>query len=285
MRGCESAEEASRLHRLYGLTFDLSGRRRHGALDSKCKWDEAPAPESRRGILLALRLIDELGAAAVQRSRIAVRTIEDALLTTEMFLGAIQHYHFDADTSGDMAAISMVSRLPASFPGVGRYGDQVVRRVSFYVSNSPAGGNELVMTQMPMLLDTSSGYEAYSLTLARDVTMFRLDFYNLQKNEWQDEWKDTNQLPRLVQVALGLGKHKGHSSEPQDVVTRLVSLPSVAVGGDIQGQGPRPGQQPGQPPGQLPGQLPGQPPGQPIFPGGGGIPPGAGGKRGGGIPR
>ena len=223
--------------------------------------------------------------AAVQRSRIAVRTIEDALLTSEMFLGDIRNYAFVADTSGDMAAISMVSRLPASFPGVGRYGDQVVRRVSFYIRPGSSGGYELMMTQMPLLLDTNSGYEAYTLTLAKDVTMFRFDFYNLQKNEWQEDWKDTNQLPRLVQVALGLGKHKGHSSEPQDVVTRLVSLPSVAVGGDIQGQGPRPGQQPGQPPGQLPGQLPGQPPGQPIFPGGGGIPPGAGGKRGGGIPR
>ena len=121
--------------------------------------------------------------AAVQRSRIAVRTIEDALLTSEMFLGDIRNYAFVADTSGDMAAISMVSRLPASFPGVGRYGDQVVRRVSFYIRPGSSGGYELMMTQMPLLLDTNSGYEAYTLTLAKDVTMFRFDFYNLQKNE------------------------------------------------------------------------------------------------------
>src|SRR5262249_30785411 len=178
--------------------------------------------------------------------------IEDALLTVQFYNANVKNYWFIADTSGDLAAISMVSRLPASFPGVGRYGDQVVRRVSFYTQPGKDGMAELMMTQAPMLMETNAANEAYSIPLAKDVSLFRLDFYDLQKNEWLEEWKYTNQLPKLVQVTLGLGKAGGASSQPQDVVTRLVALPSVAVLADIQG-GPGFGQ-PGMPGQPLPGQ-------------------------------
>lgn len=198
-------------------------------------------------------------AAAVQRSRVAIRTIEDALLTVQMFNSNMTNYLFVADTSGDMAAVSMVSHLPESFPGVGRYGDQVVRRVSFYTS-AGKDGTELMMTQAPMLMETNTSSPAYTITLAKDVSLFRLDFYDMQKDEWLDEWKYTNQLPKLVQVTLGLGKSRGVGSDPQDIVTRLVALPSVAVLADVQGIGPMlPGGVP--PPGTT---TPGVPPtGQP----------------------
>ncbi len=193
-------------------------------------------------------------AADVQRSRMALTTLHDAFLTTLMFKGNIRDYWFKADTSGDYAAVSLVARLPASFPGVGSYGDQFVRRVEFSVEPGKDHGNELKMTQAPILLDTEN-VAPYSLVLARDVTLFRLSFYDQKKGEWLDEWKDTNQLPKLVQIGLGLGKLRG-SSEPADVVTTIVSLPANAVGGELQGAG-------GAPPGQMPpGQLPpGVPPG------------------------
>jgi len=78
-------------------------------------------------------------AAEVQRSRMAIRTLEDAFTSTEYFVANMKYYLFFADTSGDMAAVSMAARLPASFPGVGRYGDQVVRRVSFYTEPGKDG--------------------------------------------------------------------------------------------------------------------------------------------------
>jgi prepilin-type N-terminal cleavage/methylation domain-containing protein len=195
-------------------------------------------------------------AAEVQRARIAMRTLEDAFNSTEMFVANMNYYLFIADTSGDMAAVSLAARLPAGFPGVGRYGDQIVRRVSFYTQPGKDGMSELVMTQAPILLATNSGYEAYTLTLARDVTLFKMAFFDLQKNEWLEEWKYTNRLPVLVQFALGLGKTGNDASKPYSLVTSLVALPSVAVQPDVQGGGPiRPGF-----PGQgLPGQgLPGQ---------------------------
>src|SRR5881394_2088881 len=66
-------------------------------------------------------------AAAVQRSRIAMRAIEDAFLTMVMFNDNLKHYWFITEASGDFSGASFVARLPASFPGVGRYGDQIVR--------------------------------------------------------------------------------------------------------------------------------------------------------------
>ena len=175
-------------------------------------------------------------AAEVQRSRIAMRTMEDAFNSTEMFVANMKYYLFVSDTSGDMAAVSLASRLPAGFPGVGRYGDQVVRRVSFYTQPGKDGMSELIMTQAPILLATNNGgVEAYTITLARDVTLFKLAFFDDKKNEWLEEWKYTNQLPRLVQIALGLGKTGNDASKPYDLTTTLVALPSVAVQADIQG--------------------------------------------------
>jgi type II secretory pathway pseudopilin PulG len=179
-------------------------------------------------------------AAEVQRARMTIRTLEDAFNGTEYFQANMKHYWFVADTSGDMAAVSMVARLPTSFPGFGRYGDQVVRRVSFYIRPGSKGDYELMMSQAPILMATNSSLEPYTITLARDVTHFQLAFYEPQKGEWLDEWKYTNKLPRMVQIALGLGKSATGGNKPYDVVYSMIALPSIGVTADIQG-GFRPG--------------------------------------------
>ena len=207
-------------------------------------------------------------AAEVQRSRIAIRTLEDAFLTTEMFMANMNAYLFVADTSGDFAQVSLAARLPASFPGVGRYGDQVVRRVSFYTESGKNNTMDLVMTQAPILANTNAGWQPYTLTLARDVTLFQMEFYDAIKGEWLDEWRFTNQLPKLVRIALGLGKSAKNARDPYDLVSTLVALPSIGVGGDVQGAGPQPGgvPRPGAPgtvPGSAPGSLPGAFPNNP----------------------
>src|SRR5262245_3512517 len=107
--------------------------------------------------------------ASPQRGRIAIRTIEDALVTAQLFVANAQHDDFDAYPRGDFGELNLVSRLPASFPGVGRYGDSIVRRVTFSVRPGPDSQNELVMTQWPMLAATNTDFEPYSLALARDV--------------------------------------------------------------------------------------------------------------------
>jgi type II secretory pathway pseudopilin PulG len=208
-------------------------------------------------------------AATVQRSRIAMRALEDAFLTMVMFHENIKHYYFYNQLDGDFSGLSMVSRLPATFPGVGRYGDQIVRRVEFHVEPNPEGGNQLVMSQAPMLMLTNTGIvEPYSLVLAKDVSLFVVEFYDVQTAEWLEEWVNTNQLPRLVRFTLGQGKSKGYSSEPQDVVTRVVAVPTTMAGNlqtapPIQQGGPGgiPGGNPGGNPGGFPGGNPGGRPG------------------------
>ena len=61
-------------------------------------------------------------AAQVQRERIAMHTIEQALTSARSFGVDVQHYSFLAQ-NGDKAALSFVARLPKSFPRSGRFGD------------------------------------------------------------------------------------------------------------------------------------------------------------------
>ena len=197
-----------------------------------------------------------------QRARISMRAISDALTTAQMFTANMPpqnpnaYYAFIADSSGDYTSLSFVAHLPANFPGVGRFGDHVVRRVTFSVEPGKDGGLDLVMKQGPMLNAFESDYEPYSLVLATDVQLFGFEFWGMNPKtrdwEWVNEWNSTNSLPLLVHVGLGLGK-TSKAGESQDVVHRYIALPATAVQPDWQmapgigGVPLRPGQrQPGQ---------------------------------------
>ena len=211
-------------------------------------------------------------AAAAQRARVSIKAIEDALTTAQMFSANGKYYYFIANTENEKTGdLTFVARLPATFPGVGRYGDSVVRRVRFYTDED----RNLIMTQVPMLV-TNEDYQPYRLQLAKDVTLFMFEFWDDQKKEYVSEWAKTNQLPRLVRVALGLGR-AGNSQNPQDLVTRTIAMAAIAIPGQWQRAPMMPGMPgmpgmpmaPGQPyPGQ-PGFVPGMPgmPNQPMPPG------------------
>ena len=202
-------------------------------------------------------------ADAAQRARISIRAFENALVTAQMFAANMPpqnrdaYYSFLADSSGDFTSLSFVAHLPASFPGVGRYGDHVVRRVTFTVEQGKEG-LDLVMRQAPLMAAAFEGSEeVYSLVLAKDVQMFIVEFWGQQREDqqwaWVPEWNSTNALPKLVRVALGIGS-TGRQGVAQDVVTRVIALPATAVQPDWQlpggfgvpaGQGNRPvGRQP-----------------------------------------
>ena len=198
------------------------------------------------GILRASKAT-RTAADAAQRARISMRTLEDALLTAQMFTGNMPpqnpeaYYSFLADSSGDFSSLSFVAHLPATFPGVGRFGDQIVRRVTFTVEPEKDNTLSLVMRQAPMLQSMDSEYEPYSLVLAKHVEMFMIEFWGPQKENqrefgWVNEWNSTNQLPKLVRVALGLGK-TSQSGVPQDLVYRVIAIPSSSVPPQWQGIG------------------------------------------------
>jgi len=214
-------------------------------------------------------------AADLQRSRIASRTIEDALVSAVMFPSNPALYAFLGDGRGDFALLSFVARLPPSFPGSGYFGDQMVRRVTFSVEAAPSGGNQLVLHQVPLLQTNVASADEHTIVLARDVHSFLVEFAQQRGNsyEWVTDWLQTNQMPQLARLALAFGKPLPNSNKPRELTVRTVSIASVAV--------PRDSQLPpaaiGRPTGPVPpGQGPGTPnapvnPLAPGAPGGGGA--------------
>ena len=85
------------------------------------------------------KMIAENAAAAAQRARVGIKTVEDALTTAEISTANIQYYAFLTDTSGKFASVSMAARPPSDFPGSGLFGDNVMRRVTFDVENVEIG--------------------------------------------------------------------------------------------------------------------------------------------------
>jgi type II secretion system protein J len=180
-------------------------------------------------------------AAEVQRTRVAIRSLEEALSGAVMYSDNPVYYGFFADTSGDFAYLSFVARLPESFPGSGLFPGQTMRRVTFRVDEK----RNLLLTQST-LLDVSE--QPYTITLAPKTAVFALEFYNPRMNEWIPEWIATNQLPSLVRVAMDFGDKK------KEVVTvRSIPLTAFAITRSmaaVPGQPGQPGVQPGM--GNLP---------------------------------
>jgi type II secretion system protein J len=182
-------------------------------------------------------------AAAVQRQRMAISTLQQALGATRSFAVDIQYYSFVAE-NGDDASLSFVSHLSPSFPRSGKFDDFDVRRVTFSVEGAADGTRQLVLRQNAMLKEWDQDEKEHPLVLAKDVRKFEMEFLDVKSGEWIDEWTQTNQLPKLLKITLQVGGAT-RDAKPQDELTRIVSLPSVAVqaGWQIPGR-----QAPNQPP-------------------------------------
>ncbi len=191
-------------------------------------------------------------AAAVQRSRIAVRVLEDSLTSAQSYVANQSLYGFMAQ-NGDDPQLSFVARLAPSFPRSGKFGDLTMRRVTFSVERAPDGSRQLVLRQIPLVMDIDVDEKEHPIVLARHVREFSFQLWDNRLNDWVDEWKQTNQLPKLLMFTLRTGDN-AFAATAQEEVSRIVSLPAVAV----------------QPIWQVPRMLPG--PGG--FPGPGGLQPG-----------
>jgi len=195
-------------------------------------------------------------AATAQRSRVALRTMEDALGSARSFVADVQWYTFDAE-NGTEPYLSFVSKLSPSFPRSGRWPDFDVRRVTFSVESAGNGFEKrLVLRQTPVLMDMDEDEQNYPVVLANGVKKFEMEFWDKKKGDWLDEWTQTNQIPQMVKFTMQL-------SGDQNELTRIVSLPSVAV--------------------QSMWQIPGSTLGGPGFRSGGGLNNGGGFGRPGGF--
>jgi general secretion pathway protein J len=184
--------------------------------------------------------IGETYAAEAQRTRIAIKAIEDALVGTVVFGENVRFYSFLMESEGDLGALAFTAHLSSSFPGSGLFGDQSIRRVTFTIEPDQERKNRLVMTQIPLLLETNETMTPYPIILAKDVSLFVPEVWDEQKREWATKWIATNQMPRMVRITIGTGKMP-NSSDPEEIITRVVVLPGTAVMGDVQ----RPVNQPG----------------------------------------
>ena len=191
-------------------------------------------------------------AAKIQRSRIAMQTIEEALSSARSFDADNQYYTFIGE-NGAEATLSFVSRLSDSFPRSGKFGDFNVRRVTFALEPGPQNGKQLVLRQNPILMDLDQDEKEHPVVIAKEVKGFELEFWDGKAEDWLDEWTQTNQLPLMVKVVLQFqGDDIGQT--PREHI-KVVALPSRAV--------PTAWQRPA---GGQPGGLPGGPGGPGLAP-------------------
>jgi hypothetical protein len=179
-------------------------------------------------VIVTGTIVAQDAAAAAQRARIGIKSIEEALECAEISSANIQFYAFLTDTSGKFASLSLAGRMPGSLPGSGLFGDNVIRRVTFDVEPGNEGQNKLVMTQAPLLEALDGENTAYPIVLARDVNVFMLEFWSVQNNEWEVSWDSTNQFPPMVRVTLGCGHSAQNPDVPYELIVRTVSMAAVA---------------------------------------------------------
>jgi general secretion pathway protein J len=213
-------------------------------------------------------------AAAVQRARVAVRVLEDSLCSARSFTANQAYYGFIADNGSD-ATLSFVARLAPSFPRSGKFGDLIVRRLTFAVESARDGTRQLVLRQVPLLMEPDLDEKEHPIVLAKNVREFSMQFWDNRANDWTDEWKQTNQIPKLITVTLKAALNP--NSPALEEISRTISIPAVAVMPFW--QSPRLPGAPGMvPPGGTPGVVP--PPGgnrnNPVAPAPGALQPGGG---------
>ena len=179
-------------------------------------------------VIVTGTIIAKNAAAAAQRARIGIKSVEEALECAEIDQRNLQFYAFLNATSQKFASLSLAARLPAAFPGSSLFGDNLVRRVTFTVQadKDNNGQNNLVMEQSPLLEALDSVNTPYPITLARDVNIFMLEFWSTNQNEWVVSFDPTNQFPPVIRVTLGCGHSADHPDVPYEVIVRTVAMPA-----------------------------------------------------------
>lgn len=165
-------------------------------------------------------------AAKVQRSRIAMQTIEEALTSARSFDAGNQYYTFVGENGGG-ATLSFVSRLSDSFPRSGKFGDFCVRRVTFALEEGGDSGKQLVLRQNPILMDLDEDEKAHPVVIAKEVKTFALEFWDGKSEDWLEDWNQTNRLPLMVKVTLKfVGEDTTQFSREH---IKVVGIPAIAV--------------------------------------------------------
>jgi general secretion pathway protein J len=196
-------------------------------------------------------------AATGQRTRMAMRTVQDALLSACMYTQNQQYYSFVVGAEGDYSSLSFTAHLPGSFLRSRKFGGAEIRRVNFTIEEGPDAKKQLVLRQNVLLMDPDQDEMDNPVVLARDVSQFIVEFTDPNTGDWTSEWDSTNLLPKKVRITLTLGDKS--SDRPQESMVGTVALIAQPVQGVWQmpiggaGPGPLPGGQQVPPQGGQPG--------------------------------
>ena len=178
--------------------------------------------------------VSQAAAAQVQRQRVAIHTIEDALTCIQSFQASMNYYSFIIND--DPPELDFTSRLPDNFPRNGKFGDLNLRQLVFSLEAGPGSEKDLVLRQKPILLDMDTDEQKNPLVLARYVQTFKVECWDTNQAEWVTEWDNTNSIPPLIRVNLVLGGNsKDYSgTAPTRPVTRVIAVPSGTLPAVVQ---------------------------------------------------
>ena len=192
----------------------------------------------------------QFAAADAQRVRVALSSLEQSLTYTEMYVANVNRYYFFEMKNGGDAYLSFVSHLPENFPRNGRFGGTQVRRVEYSIRRGQEGGNELVLRQRLISHeDFDKDEREHPLVLMKNIKSMETEVWDAQKQDWKDEWEQTNSLPKKIRIVITTENPK-NSFERGDEYTRIISPASMGVQPGWQGVGAGVGAGgPAQPPG------------------------------------
>lgn len=224
-------------------------------------------------LILRSSAMAQFVAARAQRERIAVRTVEDALICSESFQASMKYYSFIV-INGEEPVLSFTARVPEVFPRNGEFGDINLRRLNFTLEQGTGEehGKNLVLRQNPILMDMKEDEKKFPLVLARGVKTFGIDCWDTNKLDWVEQWDNTNAIPPVVRIRLQLDGDANSADATALTVVRLVAMPCEMMPANIQ-QPTGGGGFPGGPGGQNGLGNPGNPGNQGGGGGRGGLPP------------
>ena len=181
-------------------------------------------------------------AAQAQRERVAVRTVESALMSIQSFQASMKYYSFNV-VNGAEPVFSFTSRLPDTFPRGGKfmgfrngkYYDFNVRRVTFSVEPGADQEKNLVLRQNPILMDLDDDERKSPLILAHNVKEFTVECWDTNAVQWVQEWDETNSIPPLVRVTFTMASRTASGNDgPTLSQTRLIALPCNTLPSSVQ---------------------------------------------------
>ncbi len=181
-------------------------------------------------------IVGQSAAAQAQRQRIALRTIEDALMCCQSFQASQKYYSFILQ-NGQSPVFSFTARLPEIFPRNGKFGDFNLRRVTFSLEAAEefGAGKNLVLRQNPILMDMDEDEQKNPLILARNVKTFAVECWDTNQLDWVTEWENTNSIPPLIRVGLVLGGNtEAGANAPELSIVRAFSMPSSMMPAAVQ---------------------------------------------------